>query len=129
MIIGKAVVKNTPHSPYKLRPVVNVIRNKSVLFALRYLVSVYRTQKAVPVKKVVYSALANFCNKQGEVVSSMTDEQMKELCFIELKVDGGMTRKYFQPGAQGRAKVMKTRYSHITVVLGKKNEKKERLKG
>ena len=73
MVIGKAIVKNAPHSPYKLRPVVDVIRNKSVLFALHYLVSVYRTQRAVPVKKVIYSALANFCNKQGSTVASMTN--------------------------------------------------------
>ena len=56
-MIGKAIAKNIQCSPYKLRPLVDVIRGKSVVYALQWLGSIYRNKKAIPVRKVIDSAL------------------------------------------------------------------------
>jgi large subunit ribosomal protein L22 len=123
-IQGKAVAKNIKCSPYKLRPVVDVIRNKDVLYALNWLQNIYRNKKALPIRKVIDSALANFLCKNSLHPKTRSLEVCKEIFLLEIKVDQGLIRKYFQPGPQGRAKVLRTRYSHISVVVGNKMDSK-----
>ena len=47
---------------------------------------------------------------------------ISNLEFIEIKVDQGAIRKYFKPEAQGRATILRTRYSHISVIIGEKKK-------
>ncbi|MBT3828007.1 50S ribosomal protein L22 [bacterium] len=96
-------------SPYKLRPIVDVIRGKSVSQALAWL-STYQVKRVVPIRKLVESALAN-------AVYAHEDLDVERLIVGEIKVDQGPTRKYFKPGAMGRAMPQKKRTSHISVVL------------
>jgi large subunit ribosomal protein L22 len=120
--LGVAVSKNIACSPYKLRPIVDVIRNKSVLYALRWLESIYRNKKAVPLKKAIESAVSNILFKKNLDTKMRTVDIIKTLEFVEIKVDQGPIRKYFKPGAQGRATELRTRYSHISVIISEKKE-------
>ena len=123
-MIGKAIAKNIQCSPYKLRPLVDVIRNKNVIYALQWLVSIYRNKRALPIKKVIDSAVSNLLSKNNLDPKDKTIALCNEFYFLDIRVDQGTIRKYFKPGAQGRAKVMRTRYSHISVIVGKRDEKK-----
>jgi ribosomal protein L22 len=122
-IIGRAISRNISCSPYKLRPLTDVIREKNVLFALNWLQAVYVNQKAFLLRKVIYSAVANMLQKQGVSIKSVSAETLKDIKFVNLKVDQGAIRKYFRPGPQGKATILRTRYSHITVEVEAKSEK------
>jgi large subunit ribosomal protein L22 len=105
-----------------LRPIVDVIRKKNVLYALQWLGSVYRNKKAIPLKKVIESAVSNLLFKQNLDTNTRDPHVISNLEFIEIKVDQGAIRKYFKPGAQGRATILRTRYSHISVIIGQKKQ-------
>jgi len=122
-MIGKAIAKNIQCSPYKLRPLVDVIRGKSVVYALQWLGSIYRNKKAIPVRKVIDSALSNLLFKNNLDPRDKSVAACGDFYFLDIRVDQGAIRKYFKPGAQGRAKMMRTRYSHISVIVGKKDKK------
>ncbi len=97
-----------PFSPFKLRPIVDVVRGKKVDFALGWLAS-YQVKKAVPVLKLVQSATANAAHLKGLVPS--------DLFIKEIKVDGGRISRYYKPGSMGRALPQRKRFCHISLVL------------
>jgi large subunit ribosomal protein L22 len=107
-----AKVKNTPFSPYKLRPLADVVRGKSVRDALGWLAT-YPVKRAVPLKKMIESAVANAHSLEGVEAS--------ELWIKEIRIDEGRTLRYFTPGAMGRAASQKRRWSHMSVIVGQKN--------
>ena len=96
------------YSPYKLRPIANVVRGKDVSYALNWLAT-YRTQRAEPIKKLLESAVANAKNK--------SDVDGALLKVKEIRVDGGPIHRYFKPGAQGRANIQRRRLCHVKIVL------------
>jgi len=100
------------YSPYKLRPLVDVVRGKNVAYALNWL-KVYRNQRSSPVKKVIESAAAN--------ARYLQEYDPQDLRIAEIKVDQGPARKYFKPAAMGRAMIQRKRMSHISVILKPKN--------
>lgn len=104
----KAVAKYVKKSPYKLRPLADVIRGKNVAFALDWL-SVYPAKKRQFIQKVIASAVAN--------AKDLSDLSAEQLYVSEIKVDQGPTYKYYKPAAQGRSKVLRKRQSHVTVML------------
>lgn len=95
-------------SPYKLRPMADVVRGKNVQFALNWLETA-ALKKADPLKKLIASAAAN--------AKQLQDVDSKQLQIKEIRVDQGPAYKYFKPGAMGRANVYKRRFCHISVVL------------
>ena len=95
-------------SPYKLRPLADVIRGKKVDFALNWLATA-ALKKAMPLTKIVASAAANAMQLQ--------EIDARKLIIKDIRVDQGPAYKYFKPGAMGRSNVYKKRFSHITVVL------------
>lgn len=103
-----AKAKYVWYSPYKLRPIVDVVRGKDVLYALNWL-STYRNQRIVPVKKVIESAAANAKNN-GNI-------DVELLKIKEIKVDQGPIHRYFKPAAMGRAAPQRKRLCHISVIL------------
>ncbi len=107
-----AVAKFVRYSPYKLRPIADVVRGKDVRYALNWLMT-YKTQRVEPVMKTLKSAIANAKNLQ--------DIEPDALIVQEIRIDQGPIRKYFKPGAQGRAKPQRKRLCHITITLQKKN--------
>ena len=104
----KAVAKFVRYSPYKLRAIADVVRGKDVLYALNWLAT-YKTQRVEPIKKALESAVANAKNLQ--------DFEPSVLMVKEIKVDQGPMRRYFKPGAQGRAKPQRNRMCHISVTV------------
>jgi large subunit ribosomal protein L22 len=100
-------------SPYKLRPMVDVIRGKNAEFALGWL-RTNEMQKTLPIRKLIESAVANVQQK------TQSDVPASDLIVKEIRVDHGPAHKYFKPSAQGRAMVQRKRLSHISVVLTKK---------
>lgn len=103
-------------SPYKLRPLADVVRGKSVPFALHWLAT-HAVQRIVPVKKAIESAVAN-ATQQGDV-------DKNKLYVEEIRIDEGPTYKYFKPGAMGRSNTYKRRFSHISVVVKSLAEDKD----
>jgi len=97
-------------SPYKLRPLVDVLRGKDVQFALNWL-STCSLKRALPVKKLVESAAASAKNLQNI--------EIDELVIRKICVDQGPSFRYFRPGAMGRSNPYRKRLSHISVVLEK----------
>lgn len=104
----RAQVKYVKRSASKLRPIVDVVRGTTVQYALDWL-TVYPAKKALPIKKVVQSAVAN--------AKQLQDIMPTDLKIAEIKVDQGPTHKYYKPAAMGRSMVQRKRSSHITVVL------------
>lgn len=96
------------YSPYKLRPLADVIRGKNAQYALDWL-SVNETRRTVSLKKVLQSAIAN--------AKDLEDARSTELVVKEIRVDQGPIIKYFKPGAMGRANVQRKRFSHISITL------------
>jgi large subunit ribosomal protein L22 len=107
-----ATARYIRYSPYKLRPIADVIRGKDVVYALNWLTT-YRTQRVEPIKKVLESAVANAKNLQNVETSA--------LAIKEIRIDQGPIHRYFKPGAMGRAMVQRKRMSHLSVILEPKN--------
>ena len=97
------------YSPYKLRPLADVIRGKGAAYAMAFLTT-YRNQRSETIRKVVASGIAN---------ATSLSQQLKadNLTVAEIRIDQGPIRKYFKPGAQGRAMPQRKRLCHITVIL------------
>ncbi len=116
-MLVRAVSKYVRISPYKLRPIVDVIRGYPVDKALAWL-QANALRKIVPIKKTLLSAYAN-----GKNVLS-AEVPMNQFFIKEVKVDQGPVIKYFKPGAQGRANPQRKRLSHILIVLERKEVNK-----
>ena len=103
-----AVAKYVRISPYKVRVVLDLIRNKSVNEAVAILENVNKAA-ADPIRKVVLSAAAN-----AEHNLNMNPADLKvAACYA----DQGPTLKRVRPVSKGRAYRILKRTSHITVVL------------
>lgn len=101
-------------SPYKLRPVVDVIRGYSVDKALAWLQTT-ALKRVIPVQKTLLSAYSNGKNILAKEVP------MNEFFIKEIKVDQGPVVKYHKPGAMGRASIQRRRSSHLQIILERKD--------
>ena len=108
----KAVAKNIRVSPRKLRPLVNMVRGRSVAEALT-LLKFTPTPKASVIAKVVKSAAANAENNY---------QMSPELKIVRIFVDEAPTMKRHYPRARGRLSPILKRASHITVVVAEEEE-------
>ncbi len=95
-------------SPRKARRVIDLIRNRPVTEARRVL-QFSNLAAAVPVRKVLNSAVANAEQNPGVV----TDNLVVRRAFV----DEGPTLQRWRPRALGRATRVRKRTSHITVIL------------
>lgn len=115
---AKAQARYVRVTPLKARRVVNEIRNKNALEATNILRFAPQTV-AKDVNKVLMSAMAN-----ARVKAENAGERFKEedLYVLEAYVNEGPTMKRFRPRAQGRAAQILKRTSHITLVVGTKDD-------
>lgn len=118
---AKAQARFIRVTPQKSRRVVNEVRGKRVLEAadiLRFAPQAVATD----VRKVLLSAVAN-----SKVKAENAGETFNEadLFVLEAYVDEGPTMKRIRPRAQGRAGRILKRTSHITIVVGTKEDKKK----
>jgi large subunit ribosomal protein L22 len=105
---AKAVAKYVRMSPIKLKPVADLVRGKSLNEALTIL-KFTPGKGSVLVEKVVKSAAANAENNH--------DMNVDNLYVAEIYANQGPTMKRWRAGAQGRAKMILKRSSHIGVTL------------
>lgn len=108
----RAISRNLPMSPSKIRPIADHVRHKAYPDALAILESL-PNKGAGFLKKVISSAAANAVYQDQNI-----DEE--SLFIVELLVDGGPSRKTIRPRARGRADRQIKRSSHISVVLDRK---------
>jgi large subunit ribosomal protein L22 len=108
----RAVSKDLPMSPSKIRPIADHLRRKPYTDAIAILDSLPH-KGAGYLRKVIQSAAAN---------AMYQDQNLDEdsLFVAELLVDGGPSRKTIWPRSRGRADRQIKRSSHISVVLDQK---------
>ena len=97
-------------SPYKVRAVLDQIRGKSYVDAMEIL-TLSERDAAVPVRKVVESAVANAEHNDGLDAA--------ELYVSACYADEGPTLKRWRPRARGRATRIRKRSCHITVIVSR----------
>jgi large subunit ribosomal protein L22 len=112
-VVGRATARHVRMSPTKVRRVVDLIRGLPATDA-QAVVGFDPHAAAVPVKKVLDSAIAN-----AEHIARVRSQRFEadELFVTEAFVDEGPTLKRFRPRAQGRAYRIRKRTSHITIVV------------
>ena len=123
--MSTALLNKYQQSPRKVRLVADLVRGKKVKQVLPIL-DVLGKRAAVPVKKLILSAVANAVHNQGAD---------KERLFIEeIRVDESPTLKRWRPRARGRAFPIRKRASRIFVrleehaLVEKKTEEKKEVK-
>ena len=104
----RAVAKDTGISARKIRPLVDMVRGKSVDEAL-ILLKFTPTPKARLVAKTVKSAVANAENN-----FQMSPSELK---IVNIFADEARPLKRFRPRARGRVGPIIKRSSHLTVVV------------
>ena len=104
----RASVKFVRISPFKVRPVLDIVRGKSVNDALATLAVTPKASSEV-LHKLISSATANAEHNLGLARA--------DLYVAEIYADGGPILKRVQPASKGRAYRINKRTSHITVIL------------
>lgn len=97
-------------APRKVRIVVDTVRGKRAGDALNIL-TFTRKSAALPVKKLIESALAN---------ARQAGRDVDNLWVTHISVDQGPTLRRFMPRAMGRAFRVNKKTSHVQVVLDEK---------
>ena len=104
----RAIAKNTGISASKVRPLVDMVRGKTVDEALTIL-KFTPTPKAQLVAKVVKSAAANAENN-----FQMSPSDLK---IVSVFADEARPMKRYRPRSRGRVSPILKRSSHITVIV------------
>ena len=105
----KAKATHIRISPRKVRMVVDSVRGRSVSQALNIL-EFARKKAALPVKKLLKSAVANAVENDGV-------SDVDTLVIERITVDEGPTLKRHMPRARGRATPIRKRTSHVQIIL------------
>lgn len=111
----KARAKYVRISPFKVRPVVDLVRGKSVDEAKEILLLNQKKASKI-VGKLIDSAVANVI-QLNEDKNKEIDVDIDNLYVHRIFVDEGPTWKRFRPRAMGRYTRILKRTSHITVIL------------
>jgi len=108
---AKAIAKYIRISPRKVRLVMRELKGKKAEDALNLLT--FAPQKGAPIlRKLIKSAVSNASNKANIDVDNL---------FIKkIYANEGPTLKRFRPRAMGRATRIRSRTSHLTVILDEK---------
>jgi len=110
---ARAVARFVRVSPFKARRVIDLIRGKHVVQAQAILDHLPHKAARI-IRKVLDSAIANAEHNFGL--------NREDLYVVRCFVDEGPRLKRIKPRARGRADIIKRRFSHITVVVGEKEE-------
>ncbi len=111
MAIAKAILKNVPTSPRKMRYVVDMIRGVDVEKALNIL-KFSTKHPAREVEKLLLSATNNWKEKNQGL-----NPEDSGLFVKEVFVDGGTMLKRWLPAPQGRAYRKRKRSNHVTLIV------------
>jgi large subunit ribosomal protein L22 len=108
---ARAILRDVPTSPRKMRLVADMIRGQKVSKALALLKFQPRASSPV-LHKVLLSAVANW--QQLNEGSKLEDA---DLIVKTVFIDGGRMLKRLRPAPQGRAHRIRKRSNHITIVI------------
>lgn len=111
MALAKAILKNVPTSPRKMRYVVDMIRGVDVEKALNIL-KFSTKHPAREVEKLLLSATNNWKEKNQGL-----NPEDSGLFVKEVFVDGGTMLKRWLPAPQGRAYRKRKRSNHVTLIV------------
>lgn len=109
----KATHRYARISPYKVRPVMDLVRGLPVNGALANLQTTHR-RGAPMIRKVIQAALAG---ARQAIAEKRLDLDANDLVVAEARVDEGPALKRWKPRARGMATGIRKRQSHIHVVL------------
>ena len=108
---AKAIAKYIRISPRKVRLLMRELKGKKVEDALNLLA--FAPQKGAPIlRKLIHSAVSN--------ASQKPDIDVDNLLIKHIYANEGPTLKRFRPRAMGRATRVRSRTSHLTVILDEK---------
>lgn len=109
---AKAILRNCPLSPRKMRMVADQVRGVKVDRALNILQWNQKPTYAIYINKLIRSAVANWSQKNsGERIED------SNLYVKTIMVDGGFTVKRLRTAPQGRGNRQLKRTNHVTVVI------------
>jgi large subunit ribosomal protein L22 len=108
---ARAILKDVPTSPRKMRLVADMIRGQKVSKALALLKFQPRASSPV-LHKVLLSAVANWQQLNEDAKLEDADLIVKTVF-----IDGGRMLKRLRPAPQGRAHRIRKRSNHITIVI------------
>jgi large subunit ribosomal protein L22 len=116
----RALLRYCSMSAYKVRPVLDLIRGKTVAEA-RDILRFSDRDAAIVVGKLLDSAVANAAHND----ELDAEDLYVSACFA----DEGMTHKRWRPRARGRATRIRKRTSHVTVIVSRlPDDKLQRLR-
>lgn len=113
---AKAVARYIRISPFKARQVIDLVRGKDVEEALSILRFAPRRAAGI-IEKVLNSAIAN--------AEHNMEMNAHDLIVKQAFIDEGPTMKRWRARAMGRGTRVLKRMSHITIVVGEKEEGKD----
>lgn len=117
----RAVLRDCPSSPRKMRIVADLIRGQEVNRALDILK--FSPQFAArKLEKLLMSAIANWQAKNEDVRIEKSNLYVKTIM-----VDGGRSLKRLRTAPQGRAYRVRKRSNHVTLVLDSLNKEVEKI--
>jgi large subunit ribosomal protein L22 len=108
---ARAILKDVPTSPRKMRLVADMIRGQKASKALALLKFQPRASSPV-LHKVLLSAVANWQQLNEDAKLEDADLIVKTVF-----IDGGRMLKRLRPAPQGRAHRIRKRSNHITIVI------------
>jgi large subunit ribosomal protein L22 len=112
---AKAILRNCPLSPRKMRLVADEVRGQRVEKALSILQWNQKPTYAIFLSKLIKSGIANWC-----VINTENRIEDSELYVKSILVDGGVTMKRLRTAPQGRGYRQRKRSNHITIVIDSK---------
>ena len=112
---AKAILRNCPLSPRKMRLLADQVRGQRVEQALNILQWNQRPTYAVFLSKLIKSGIANWgvINADGRIEDS-------ELYVKSITVDGGLSVKRLRTAPQGRGYRIRKRSNHVTIIIDSK---------
>ncbi len=109
-MVGRSVRRFVLASPKKLKPLMELIRGRSVSEAYWLLEGNAKRRLSTHVMKTLKAAVASYREKAG--TNARPDD---ELVVRTAKVDRGPILKRWRPAWRGRAVMRRRRMSHITI--------------
>jgi large subunit ribosomal protein L22 len=112
---AKAILRNCPLTPRKMRMVADQVRGQKVENALSILQWNQKATYAIFLSKLIKSGIANW-----GVINADSRIEDSELYVKSIMVDGGITMKRLRTAPQGRGYRQRKRSNHVTVIIDSK---------
>ncbi len=118
--IYKAVLRNNPTSPRKMRIVADTVRGVEVNKALDIL-KYSKKEASIKLEKLLLSAISNW-----QIKNEGAKIEESNLYVKEIFVDSAKMLKRIQPAPQGRAHRIRKRSNHVTLIIDSNNINEEK---